>query len=192
MNTNASSPPNTLAEVYALVPAQLLRIVQDWRPLVLQNSFDGHLDAFSSGEEFNFTQYQWRGDSLPRSTFSRVQLRVLYEKGDSNIAGTHAGMASVWLDDKPVMVIQNASPNFRRKWISDAGAFIEMCHYVRSELLHQRPDIRRKLADVADGNADVRDLLHFYGHNVIEYDFSAGVDGATPWSFKRFKNKEPI
>jgi hypothetical protein len=74
-------------------------------------------------------------------------------------------LASIWLDDKPVMITQNAGregDDHARRIITDRDRYIELVALLMSLQCPQPNDIE----DVADPETDLDDLTSFYGDHL--------------------------
>jgi len=74
-------------------------------------------------------------------------------------------LATVWFDEKPVMITQNAGregDDYAKRFITDAVAFVEMCQYIKS-LLKVEPLVS---VDPVDPDEDVEGLTKFYGNEL--------------------------
>lgn len=77
-------------------------------------------------------------------------------------------LATVWFDDKPVMVIQNAGregDDHRARFITDAPRFNDMCDYIKA-LCTIKCEVQR---DVVDATVDIENLTCFYGNELSGY-----------------------
>ncbi len=74
-------------------------------------------------------------------------------------------LASVWFEDKPVMIIQNAGRELRDhadRFITDLDGYIGMVKYIRSLLPVEHVIIN----DVIDPSEERNDLDSFYGNSL--------------------------
>lgn len=74
-------------------------------------------------------------------------------------------LATVWFEDKPVMVIQNAGregDDFSRRVITDQAAFRDLCKYVASLAGVDEPEETEVLAP----DADLDQWDEFYGNSL--------------------------
>lgn len=74
-------------------------------------------------------------------------------------------LASVWYEDKPVMVIQNAGregDDHYARYVTDKDAYDSMISYIVS-LLETDFKIEK---DLYDADEDIKDVTHFYGHDL--------------------------
>ncbi len=70
-------------------------------------------------------------------------------------------LASVWLDDKPVMIIQNAGregDDHHARFVTDSEAYREMVEYIIS--LFPKPQM--KYVETIDANENIPGLTRFY------------------------------
>lgn len=75
-------------------------------------------------------------------------------------------LATVWLDERPVMVIQNAGregDDHVKRFITDSMAFLEMFIYLRSLARQDVPDCNAVAAA-----EEIEGLDAFYGHKLGE------------------------
>ncbi|MEC4565382.1 hypothetical protein L8C07_05445 [Paenibacillus sp. CMAA1739] len=73
-------------------------------------------------------------------------------------------LASVWFENDPVMIIQNAGregDDHRRRFITDKEKYKEMIKYIHTLL-----ETDSEVADCYDPNDDIPDLDSFYGHTL--------------------------
>jgi len=76
-------------------------------------------------------------------------------------------LATVWFDDKPVMVIQNAGregDDHRTRFITDVSRFNDMCDYIKA-LCVTKCSV---YTDVVDADSDIENLTYFYGYDLSE------------------------
>lgn len=175
----------TPRNIYDLPLNQLPRTASDWRPLVAQCQLNGHLEAFVSGEPFTFKSYEWHAEHMPRRTFCAVDLNYLYEKGEPG-KSNYAASASVWFNGQPVMIVQNVGEVWRRKFITNTQRYIELCFYIRTELLSAVPQPRSKLSDVVDLDKYC-DVTSFMGHMIGYMD--PRPESETGWSMIKPEEK---
>lgn len=74
-------------------------------------------------------------------------------------------VASVWLDDRPVMIIRNAGregDDHKARWVVDEEAYAGLLKEVVS-LANPHP---QKNEDFVDRNKDIGDVFDFYGHKI--------------------------
>lgn len=92
----------------------------------------------------------------------RVEIRVL--KHVDFDQRRYWRLATVWLDDRPVMVIQNAGregDDHSARFITDRDAFYEMLAYVAG-----LSTTSAEIGTTVDANEERDDLLSFYGDDV--------------------------
>jgi hypothetical protein len=80
-------------------------------------------------------------------------------------------LASVWFDDKPIMIIQNAGregDDHHRRIITDASGYADMVKYVAHNLIIAKA-FDQVEANTYDPDADVEDLDSFYGNRLDGY-----------------------
>lgn len=110
------------------------------------------------------------GDHLLESRFSRYTYADIDEKQDrikvkyiKDICydGRRVWiLATVWFDEKPVMIVQNAGRegrDFEARFITDAPLYKQMLQFIESLIELEEP-----LEDVIDPNEDRKDLTFFY------------------------------
>lgn len=78
-------------------------------------------------------------------------------------------LATVWFDNKPVMIIQNAGregDDHRKRFITDPSLFWEMVAHIRTLIKHKEPELK----DVVDPEAILgRMLIDFYNNSYDGY-----------------------
>lgn len=73
-------------------------------------------------------------------------------------------LASVWLDEKPVMIIQNAGregDDHAKKFVTNKQLYIEMINYIQSLVKKDFDDVEEY-----NENEDNERLITFYGYNL--------------------------
>jgi hypothetical protein len=78
-------------------------------------------------------------------------------------------LATVWYEEKPVMIIQNAGregDDHIRRYITDLERFEALCYYLRTFIKQDNPAIK----DVIPPDQDLPSLTSFYG-NTLEGHF---------------------
>lgn len=82
-------------------------------------------------------------------------------------------LASVWFDDTPIMIIQNAGrggDDHHRRIITDPVRYGEMIGYIAKELIIYELAGNKKLdGDVHQIDEDVKGIDDFYGNNLDGY-----------------------
>jgi hypothetical protein len=71
-------------------------------------------------------------------------------------------LASVWFEDKPVMIIQNAGregDDHKERFITDEKLYIKMINYIKIIIPLNINDIK----DIVNDNDEIEDLISFYG-----------------------------
>lgn len=77
-------------------------------------------------------------------------------------------LASVWFEDKPVMIIQNAGregDDHARRYITDENAFKQMLDYIEFIIQEGEEDP----IDVVSEDDDIEELDTFYGHTLASF-----------------------
>lgn len=77
-------------------------------------------------------------------------------------------LSSVWYEDKPVMIIQNAGregDDHAKRFITDIELYSTMVDYLLT--LQNKPQIRER--DVISDDVDMPELTNFYGHDLSEF-----------------------
>jgi hypothetical protein len=102
-------------------------------------------------------------DALPyEDPGKRVELRF-YE--DHNVDHRRNWvLASVWLDGRPFMIVQNAGregDDHAKRFITDAATYVEAARYLKSLCLPQ--ETRDGPTDIVGVDDDLRGLTEFYG-----------------------------
>lgn len=140
-------------DVYAL-PAQEI----ERNPSILVGYYYNHLE----GSGIHEWVFQWTDQQS-----DRLEIRIhKYFDFDGR---RFWRLASVWLDNQPVMIIQNAGregDDHRRRFITSEDRFREMCKHIREFLkIEEEP-----LEDVVDPNDVIgRPLIAFYGNSLDGY-----------------------
>ncbi len=140
-------------DVYALPVQEVER-----NPSVLVGCYYNHLE----GSGINEWDFQWTNEES-----DRLEIRIhKYFDFDGR---RFWRLATVWIDNTPVMVIQNAGregDDHRRRFITDEKAFRVMCVHVMEFLqLKEEP-----LKDVVDPDTTIgRPLIDFYGNSLDGY-----------------------
>jgi hypothetical protein len=78
-------------------------------------------------------------------------------------------LATVWFDDKPIMVIQNAGregDDHAKRFITDKDGFVSMCEFIKS--ICATP-VTPPADDVYDPSSDLSNLTSFYGNALDGY-----------------------
>jgi hypothetical protein len=74
-------------------------------------------------------------------------------------------LASIWLDDKPVMIIQNAGregDDHEERFITNKELYVEMIKFIQTLVPSQFDEI----PDIVDENDDIIGLDEFYGNKL--------------------------
>jgi hypothetical protein len=98
------------------------------------------------------------------ATSPRVQIRVI-KRFDFD-GRRYWQLATVWFDDKPVMIIQNAGregDDHRARFITDPELYAQMCTHIASLIINVQ---QLELTDVVDINDDIDGLTEFYGNEL--------------------------
>ena len=77
-------------------------------------------------------------------------------------------LATVWFDDKPVMVIQNAGregDDHAKRFITDAGLFGQMVQYIDAQCAAENEVVVEQL----DADLDIDGLDSFYGNSLSDF-----------------------
>lgn len=110
---------------------------------------------------------------IPEVDFYGVDLSlntkvVVKEHGYHNFDGRRFWrLASVWYNDKPVMIIQNAGregDDHAKRFVTDGKLYSDMVYYLFS--LEKKPDV--KVNDIIADDIDIPELTCFYGHSLDE------------------------
>jgi hypothetical protein len=108
--------------------------------------------------EINFYRADPNGD---RNT--RVSIRVIREVNFDHRRFWR--LATVWLDDQPVMVIQNAGregDDHYDRFVTNGAAYVRMVEYLRTLEIPEDVDIPR----LVDPAQDLPALTGFYGYRL--------------------------
>lgn len=136
-------------QLYALKPKEVTRDLWYLVP------WDNHI------EESTVTNFDICSKTFKENT--RVEVRVIYY---DNIDGErYIRMSTVWFDDKPVMIIQNAGrggADHSARFITNKELFFAMCDYLRS--LKDDSDPRFV---VHDPDTECTQLTEFYGCELV-------------------------
>ena len=79
-------------------------------------------------------------------------------------------LASVWYDDKPVMIIQNAGregDDHHERFITDKNLYFDIIKYLQSLIISE--EIEEELDDLIDEGIEIDNLTNFYGHCLNEF-----------------------
>lgn len=105
--------------------------------------------------------------ALPESA-PRVTIRV-YKEFEFDCR-RYWRLAAVYLDDRPVMIIQNAGregDDHAERFVTDDGVFHELITYLRSVATPVFEDRPRPV--LVDPNEDRNDIDNFYGNSLTGY-----------------------
>ena len=140
----------TANELYAMEPMRTtsdVSLIKDWYCI-------NHIPEISDGT--------WVDDVNAVNT--RIQIRVLKEH--SFDYRRFWRLCTVWFDDKPVVIIQNAGregSDHVERFITDGHLFAEMIHYIRTTLIQYEED---GITIVINPDDDRNDLDDFYGNHL--------------------------
>lgn len=73
-------------------------------------------------------------------------------------------LASVWYENEPVMIIQNAGregDDHRKRFVTNKELYIKMVQYIMNLLL-----VDKDIDDICDENDDISGLASFYGYKL--------------------------
>lgn len=104
----------------------------------------------------------WR---IAATEVKNERLEIRYYKDHSYDGRRIWRLASVWFDNKPFMVIQNAGregDDHAARFITDVGLYKQAATYVKSIV---PPDFK-ELPDVVSADEDVPTLTEFYGDSL--------------------------
>jgi hypothetical protein len=109
---------------------------------------------YEVGDEFPMVKYEVKTE--------RVEIRFIK---DFCFDGRRVWqLATVWLDSKPVMIVQNAGregDDYSARFITDATLFREMCQHIK-ELL---PVDQNYIEEICS-NTKTEGLIEFYGNHL--------------------------
>jgi hypothetical protein len=162
----------TPQELYDLPPEKIKEVSKKIYELLLYDHSHGHLNIFAdhfSPSGFDFDLYTSQYDlykSAPEDPHFEIRI-IEHHHTDTR---RYWRTATVWLNSKPVMVVQNAGrdgDDWIRHWVTDQPLYFELCQYVRSEVLRLiAPKIRDELRDpqlLIDPNTQIKELDEYYG-----------------------------
>jgi hypothetical protein len=106
------------------------------------------------------------GDEFQNS--SRLEIRIIK---DFHFDGRRFWrLATVWLDDDPVMIIQNAGregDDYHKRFITDEKLYKDMVIHIRELRLPYYPEIKEiRCVGMDDKNEN---LIKFYGNELSDY-----------------------
>lgn len=105
---------------------------------------------------------------LGLSTLESSRIQIKYHKNHCFDGRRVWILASVWLDNKPVMIIQNAGregDDWVRRIVTDHQLYTDMVEHIQSIL----PTQDHTKDDVVDPDVDTDDLISFYGYRLDGY-----------------------
>jgi hypothetical protein len=93
----------------------------------------------------------------------RIKIKIL--KDFSFDPRRHWRLATIWIDENPVMIIQNAGreyDDFSKRFITNKELYIEMISYIKSLF----PIYINEIIGIIDENIDSPILTNFYNNNL--------------------------
>lgn len=119
------------------------------------------LDSYYS----NFMpEFQYQIHEIDQAKNERITIKVYKDFCFDGERGWR--LCSVWLDEKPFMILRNAGRGYsdhNSRFVTDKEVYLEFISYLTS--LVQLEYIRR-VSDLADPDEDIEGLDHFYGYNL--------------------------
>ena len=76
-------------------------------------------------------------------------------------------LATVWFDNKPVMVIQNAGKyghEHSKKFVTDRKTYKRMCDHIKELISIENEDDIKEI----DADKNIKGLVKFYGHRIYD------------------------
>jgi len=139
-------------ELYAMTPESTNNGVH-----ILQGYSYDHVPEL--GENVNGQLYHIETD--------RIEIRFLK---DWSLDGRRIWrLATVWFDNKPVMIIQNAGregDDHAARFVTDANGLKEMCVHVKELFAQNAPE---ELIETVNPDGDIDGLTEFYGNRLDGY-----------------------
>lgn len=151
--------PRSPHELYAMESERVSRLVRD---VVGDDYRTNHLSELG-----------YDGFEFPYDLESpRMEVRWIKDWWDDHRRFWRVG--TVWLDQKPVMIIQNAGregTDWFRRYITDPELFWELCAHINS----LRPFRHDDLDGVVDPDCKIAELTKFYNHDLDEPFYRDGA-----------------
>jgi hypothetical protein len=137
---------STANELYAMTPEEV-----SFDLSMLTGCYYNHLQEFNEYDTYLGNEEQ-----------TRVQIKTLkYFNFDGR---RFWNLATVWFDEKPVMIIQNAGregDDHAKRFITNVETFMDMGAFIKSMVL-----IEIGLPEKIDADADIEELTRFYGNSL--------------------------
>ena len=147
--TSTTCTPN---DVYALEPEKILSAEFNTHDYIWWGCYFNHIPEID--------QYGKYEDS------DRISIRI-YKEFDFD-GRRFWRLASIWLDDSPVMIIRNAGregDDHVSRFVTDRKKYIELVAHILSLKRLEEDDINCE--DVVEPDAEIKDLLDFYGNSLF-------------------------
>jgi hypothetical protein len=145
-------------ELYARVPEKTDKDLE-----ILTGCYYNHIKEIES-----LSQY---GVKLDPEKNDRIEIK--YYKDFDFDGRRFWRLASIWFDDKPIMIIQNAGregDDSHRRIITDSSGYGEMIGYIAKELIIYELQSNSKAEDgFYDADEDVEGIDDFYGNSLDGY-----------------------